>query len=70
MNTLEHYIKEVIEVKEKPFETKLNGKHYEFKTAVEAMLRVSCYGSEEIVTKLYADKKELEKDLEKGYYMG
>ena len=70
MNLLEHYIKEVISVTPCPFETDYKGKHLEFKEAVEAMLRVNCYGSEEIVTKIYADKKELEEDLEKGYYLG
>jgi len=69
MNELECYIEEVLEIKEIPFEVDLEGKHYKFKNAVEAMLKVHCYGSEDVVRKVYTDKKDLEKDLERGYYM-
>lgn len=78
MNALEHYIEEVKKVEKHPFEAdvkiiKDNGveetRHCEFKNAVIAFMKVNCYGVEQDVEKIYADKKELEKDLERGYYM-
>lgn len=78
MNLVEHYIKKLEKVEEYPFEEEVkvvtdNGvetKHYEFKEAVIAFMKINCYGVEQDVEKIYKNKEELQKDLDRGYYMG
>lgn len=63
MNLLEHYILEVFSVEAIPHQDWMEEEW------VEVMMMVDCYGTREKKT-YYNTRKNFERDLKRGYYMG
>lgn len=77
MNLLEYYIQKVKKIEEIPAkEVDMSGfKYFEDNPIVivpkhyEVTYKVNCYGTERDYVKTYMSKEEINKDLEKGYFL-
>ena len=74
MNLIEHYIKEVLSVKDITEEYKEIIKVYYEDIVIdepvyEVKMKINCYGREETVIVVW-DKSEYEGNINRGYYMG
>ncbi|MBP3708330.1 MAG: hypothetical protein J6J36_07040 [Clostridia bacterium] len=71
MNLLEHYILEVKAIEEIPeHDVSLLDENdiYRMPKSWRLTAKVDCYGSISVISKIYTNKTELDRDLERGYY--